>query len=102
MQVYKNKDPYIQSTRLEIIKVLITSNLVLIKFSQHSMIALNLFFISLKIRKFSIISDIKLEEKIRTELKFLKRCLRIDEVHLSFSIQIPNCFLPGFIILISN
>ena len=76
MQAFKKKDPYITSTRLEVVKP---------TFNGELWISLTLF------NNHNYTDQSQLVFHIPED----KRCLRMDEVYLSFKIQIPNCYLPG-------
>lgn len=74
MQAFKKKDPYIKSTRYEVVKPTFNGE---IRFC----ILISIFYSDASQLVFHIPED--------------KRCLRIDEIYLSFKVQLPNCFLPG-------
>ena len=74
MQAFKKKDPYIKSTRFEVVKP---------TFNGKDLIEVQINL---------IISD---ASQLVFHIPEDKRCLRMDEAYLSFKVQMPNCFLPG-------
>ena len=88
MQAFKKKDPYIKSSRFEIIKP--TFNGLFMIYD----IVNNKLFRCIPGNGI-LIEDLTHLFKLVFHIPEDKRCLRLDEAYLSFSVEIPNCYLLG-------
>ena len=90
MQAFKKKDPYVQSTRQEIVKPTFNGKLCCISQNNY-----NEFLRCIAGETDFVNSFIQNLLKLVFHIPEDKRCLRMDECYLSFNVRIPLCYLPG-------